>query len=34
VALEAGGCAMDGEFDGFEPDVSEYRITQDWLVWT
>ena len=34
TALEAGGCVMDNEFDAFEPDVSEYRITQDWLVWT
>ena len=34
AALEAGDCVMDNEFDGFEPDVSEYRVTQDWLVWT
>ena len=33
-ALEAGNCVMDNEFDGFEPDVSEYRVTQDFLVWT
>lgn len=33
-ALEAGGCVLDNEMDGFEPDVSEYRVTQDFLLWT
>ena len=33
-ALEAGGVTMESEFDNFEPDVAEYRITQDFLVWT
>ena len=34
TALEAGGCVLDNEFEAFEPEVSEYRVTQDWLVWT
>jgi hypothetical protein len=34
AALEVGGCVMDNEFDAFEPDVTEYRVSQDWLVWT
>ena len=34
AALEAGGCALENENDLSEPDVAEYRITQDFLVWT
>ena len=34
AALEVGNCVMDNEFDDFEPDVGEHRVTQDWLVWT
>lgn len=34
AALEAADVVMDSEFESFEPDVDEYRVTQDWLVWT
>jgi hypothetical protein len=34
AALEASNVTMESEFDNFEPDVSEYRVTQDFLVWT
>lgn len=34
AALEAADVVMDSEYDNFEPDVSEYRITQDYLLWT
>lgn len=34
AALEAGGCTLDNEFDVFEPETDEYRVAQDWLVWT
>jgi enhancing lycopene biosynthesis protein 2 len=34
AALEAVGIVTEGEFEGFEPDVAEYRITQDFSVWT
>lgn len=33
-ALEAQDIAMESEIDNYEPDVAEYRITQDFLVWT
>jgi hypothetical protein len=33
AALEAAGLTMEGEFDTFEPDVSEYRVTQDFYFW-
>lgn len=33
AALEAGGVALESEFDNFEPDVTEYRITQDYMIW-
>lgn len=34
TALEAAGLVMENQTDWFEPDVTEYRITQDFLVWT
>jgi hypothetical protein len=34
ASLETAGVAMDNEIDDFEPDVSEHRITQDFMVWT
>lgn len=34
AALEAAGLVMESEFDGFEPDVDEYRVTQDFYIWT
>ncbi len=34
TALEAAGLTMESEFDNFEPDVDEYRITQDFYLWT
>jgi hypothetical protein len=34
AALEAAGFVMESEFDGFEPDVDEYRVTQDFYHWT
>ena len=34
TALEAGGQMMENETDLSEPDVDEYRVTQDYLVWT
>lgn len=34
AALEAADVVMDRENDNFEPDVSDYRITQDYLIWT
>jgi hypothetical protein len=33
AALEAAGLVMESEFDGFEPDVDEYRVTQDFYYW-
>lgn len=33
-ALEAAGLDMELEAESFEPDVSEFRITQDFLTWT
>jgi hypothetical protein len=33
-ALELADVVMESEIDNFEPDVSEYRITQDYLTWT
>jgi hypothetical protein len=33
AALEAADLVMEGEFDGFEPDVDEYRVTQDFYYW-
>ena len=34
AALETAGVTMEVEIDGFEPDVTEYRVTQDFLIWT
>ena len=34
AALEAADAVMLSESDNFEPDVTEYRTTQDFLVWT
>ena len=34
TSLETAGHKMESEYDNFEPDVSEHRITQDFLVWT
>lgn len=34
AALEAAGLDMELEAESFEPDVSEFRITQDFLTWT
>lgn len=34
VALEAAGLVMTSEAEDSEPDVNEYRVTQDWLLWT
>lgn len=34
TALEAAGLDMELEVEVFEPDVSEFRITQDFLTWT
>jgi Xaa-Pro aminopeptidase len=32
-ALETAGLAMESAFDTFEPDVDEYRVTQDFYYW-
>jgi hypothetical protein len=34
AALEAAGLVMESEFDSFEADVDEYRVTQDFYLWT
>ena len=36
AALEAAGIVMESESDseGYAPDVDEYRITQEFIVWT
>jgi hypothetical protein len=34
AALEAAGLVMESEFDSFEADVDEYRVTQDFYIWT
>ena len=33
-ALESAGLVMSSETEDSEPDVNEYRVTQDWLLWT
>ena len=33
-ALEAAGYVTESEIDNFEPDVPEFRITQDYMTWT
>ena len=34
AALEAAGLVMESEIDGFEADADEYRVTQDFYIWT
>jgi len=34
TALEAAGLAMESEFDEYEAEVEEYRVSQDFYVWT
>jgi hypothetical protein len=34
TALESAGLNLISEFDTFESDVNEYRVTQDFSVWT
>lgn len=36
TALEAAGIVMESETDaeGYAPDVNEYRVTQNFIVWT
>ena len=34
AALEAANVVMNSEFDNYEPDVTEYRVTQEFSVWT
>lgn len=34
AALEAANVVMNGEFDNYEPEVTEYRVTQEFSVWT
>ena len=33
-ALEAQDVTMESETDSFEADVTEYRVTQEFLIWT
>lgn len=33
AALEAAGIVVENDFPVFEPDVAEYRITQECVVW-
>lgn len=33
-ALEAADVVMDNEFESYEDETAEYRVSQDWLVWT